>query len=135
MSLIINAHSIFMVLLLLYFSQEKLWVMFAKAKKCTKIISMNEWMNAWRNSIFDLIFYALSFTLNSFGLSKKIHCTSPLLVVFFLSTHDNVGAPQVEGSIIYSTLILRSKTLFFCFMAREENLWFKGNCTRKHMGR
>jgi hypothetical protein len=78
--------------------------------------------------------------VNSFGLRKKnsLHIPS-LLFSSFHSWHDNVGAPQIEGSIIYSTSFLRSKTLFFWASWQEKKncdskLWFEGNCTSKYMG-
>jgi hypothetical protein len=40
----------------------------------------------------------------------------PLLVVLFLSTHDNVGAPQIEGSII----------LYTYFEIQNPFLWLHG---------
>ncbi len=123
MSFIINAHSIFMVLLLCPFHKKKLWVMFAKAKNVAK---SSQWMNAWRNSIFDLIFYALYFTLKSFGLRKKNSLHIPLLVVFSsfpLMTLLELLKLKVVLFILH--LFWDPKPLFFCFMAREENLWFQ----------
>lgn len=131
MSLIINAHSIYSwCCYFCTFHKKKLW----SCLQSTNVPKSSQWMNECMKELknLDLVFMHSIFTLNSFGLRKKIHCTSPPCPSLLFSSFHSWMLELLKLKVVllfYKSFEIQNPFLFASCQEKKK-LWFKGNCTQ-----